>query len=65
MVKYLYLLFAGLMLFLAHFWFQIQGNKGMGITFTIFAIILLIGFFVERIKRKKQTETRGNDKKSQ
>ena len=64
MVKYLYLFFAGLMLFLAHFWFQVQGNKGMGITFTIFGIILILGFFVERIKSKKQTETRGHDKRS-
>jgi uncharacterized membrane protein (UPF0136 family) len=59
MVKYLYLFFAGVMFFLAHFWFQVHGNKGMGITFTIFGIILLLGFFVERIKSKKKDRNTG------
>ena len=59
MVKYLYLFFAAGMLFLAHFWFQVHANKGMGITFTIFGIILLLGFFVERIKSKKTDRNTG------
>jgi uncharacterized membrane protein (UPF0136 family) len=59
MVKYLYLFLAGLMFALAHFWFQVHGNKGMGITFAIFGIILLLGFFVERFKSKKADRNTG------